>query len=213
MQSEYHITKVTDTDNDSSLTPMYAPMYGNAKYMEGRYYHESIPMESNRGLITIHNSDCHSHVSQKVDLVIERHPQQRVEIIAFISRPEVLKIDPSHPETQHSDGKLYYKKGNMLWKPFRTDVIEDRKARPFTKEPRLDKLRGGNRLTINLTVQQYFYNTNLDVIRYVVRIPDDADLYVDLPVGDISYTTPPACKRILPLRTRWRHNLVQSVIV
>lgn len=169
----HHTTVVTDNDT-------------------GRIYTERIPLERDQGLITIQNVGYHSKEYIRTDVSIERHPNQWVEIVASISMENVVRLDPSHPESQNSDGKFYNQ--NMLWKPFNTDVIPEPK-KYFTKKPRLDKLRGGNRLVVTLTCGPHFWNSGCEHINYVIKVPADADLFVNLSQGDITYLThPPGSK-------------------
>lgn len=150
---------------------------------EGRTYIDTIPFLRDRGFVQIVSSQ-----DGKLNLSIERNPENSVKIQANITAAEALRFDGSYSTKSSGVGYISplsagktceQHKTRYEQKPWWTDVINT--FEDFKKFNRNDSVRGDNRLLIDIREPGNYY----------VTIPNDCDINVELQFGNITYVTPP----------------------
>lgn len=164
-----HVLTVTDDSTERTYTDII-PLDGKAGYVEiidhfHGAYHKFLPTE------------LKENITYKT-VTIKRHSQNTVIIEAKLDNKIAIIVDPSYPGSQHYCKDPFGIYG-FSWKPWTTNAITSHQDKyKFVRE---DKLRGGNRLTIDLDEPSAF----------TITIPIDCDIKVDTkqtPV--VKYLTP-----------------------
>lgn len=176
-QTINHVLTITDSDQERIYTDVI-PLNGTNGYVEiiDNLYGGSYRFAPNPN-------------SRYKSISIKRHASNTVIIEARLDNQTALIVDPSYPGSQHSSRRGYADYG-WAWKPWNTDAINSYEDNfKFTRQ---DRLRGGNRLKIDLYEPSAF----------TITIPADCDIKIDTKQTPIvAYLTPAFKSKDQPIAT------------